>query len=81
MSEAELISHIQKLQESNNFTDGYTNQQKALHRLNNLAQSKPSMIRKAAVLDINKSINLPSNTSRRKNKNDFYRFLLATSNN
>ena len=37
VSEAELISHIQKLQESNNFTEGYNGPQKALNRLNNLA--------------------------------------------
>ena len=40
--------------------------------------SKPTAIRKAAVVDINREINLPANQHRRKNKNDFYRFLLST---
>ena len=30
----------------------------------------------AAVIDINKATNIPSNSDKRKNKNDFYRFLL-----
>ena len=41
-------------------------------------QSKPSAIRKAAVVDINRATSLPNNGQRRKNKNDFYRFLLST---
>ena len=32
----------------------------------------------AAVIDMNRSTTLPVNKDRRKNKNDFYRFLLAT---
>ena len=50
-----------------------------MNRIGNLSQSKPLMIRKAAVLDINRTISLPPNQHRRKNKNDFYRFLLTTS--
>ena len=40
--------------------------------------SKPNAIRKAAVIDINRTTSLPANQNRRKNKNDFYRFLLST---
>ena len=43
-----------------------------------VSQAKPSIIRKAAVVDINRAISLPNNNQRRKNKNDFYRFLLST---
>lgn len=39
--------------------------------------SKPAEIRKAAIIDINRSISLPSNKNRRENKNDYYRFLLS----
>jgi len=34
----------------------------------------------AAVVDINKSTNIPDNLNKKKNKNDFYRFLLEQSN-
>jgi hypothetical protein len=30
----------------------------------------------AAIVDINKSTSIPNNIDKRKNKNDFYRFLL-----
>ena len=40
--------------------------------------ARPSQIRKAAVVDINRAISLPNTNTRRKNKNDFYRFLLST---
>ena len=50
-----------------------------MNRLGNLANDgKPSVIRKAAIIDINRTISLPANQHRRKNKNDFYRFLLKT---
>ena len=62
----------------NSYLDGSTKvKQKAIHRLGNMAL-RPSMIRKAAVIDINKDISLPGASNRRKNKNDFYRFLLST---
>ena len=31
------------------------------------------------MIDINRSTSLPKNMTRRKNKNDFYRYLLSTS--
>ena len=34
-------------------------------------------IKKATIIDINKSIKIPMNSNKKKNKNDFYRFLLA----
>ena len=40
--------------------------------------SRPNAIRHAAVIDINRTTSLPNNQHRRKNKNDFYRFLLST---
>lgn len=62
----------------NSYLDGSTKvKQKAIHRLGNMAM-RPNMIRKAAVIDITKDISLPGGSNRRKNKNDFYRFLLST---
>ena len=37
-----------------------------------------AMNKTAAVIDINAEVKLPDNTSKKKNKNDFYRFLLQT---
>ena len=67
------------MQEVNQFTDGYNSKNKALLRIDNMVKTgKPGAIRQAAVVDINREINLPHNQHRRKNKNDFYRFLLST---
>ena len=50
-----------------------------MNRLGSMVQtSKPQAIRKAAVIDINRTTSLPASQNRRKNKNDFYRFLLST---
>ena len=66
----------------NNFTEGYTGQPKAMNRLNSMVKrTQPQAIRKAAIVDINRATSLPANKGRRKNKNDFYRFLLATNQN
>ena len=37
-------------------------------------------IKGAAIINLNKSANIPMEISKKKNKNDFYRFLLAQSN-
>ena len=48
-------------------------------RVGNMVQSqKAAQIRRAAVVDINRTTSLPAGQQRRKNKNDFYRFLLST---
>ena len=79
VSEEELVSHIQKMQVNNSYNDGYRSQQKALNRIGNMVQTtKSNQIRKAAVVDINRTTSLPAGQQRRKNKNDFYRFLLST---
>ena len=79
VSEEELVQHIQKLQEINNYTEGYQGQPKAMNRVGQIVNNaRPSQIRKAAVVDINRAISLPNTNTRRKNKNDFYRFLLST---
>ena len=50
-----------------------------MNRIGNMVQTnKPASIRRAAVVDINRTTSLPAGQSRRKNKNDFYRFLLST---
>lgn len=40
--------------------------------------AKAQKTRKATVVDLNVETELPSNNNSRKNKNDFYRFLLST---
>ena len=78
-SEEELLQKINLMQEINTFTEGYTGQPKAMNRLSTMVRgTKPSAIRKAAIVDINRDTSLPANANRRKNKNDFYRFLLST---
>jgi len=48
-------------------------------RLSSLVQtSRPQNVKKAAIIDINRAASLPTNQNKRKNKNDFYRFLLST---
>ena len=59
--------------------EGYSGQPKAMNRLKNMVySSRPQVIRSAAVVDLNNSTSLPASHNRRKNKNDFYRFLLST---
>ena len=78
VSELELIQHIQKMQESNMYQEGYKSQRKAMNRLGSMARQRPQMIRHAAIVDINRNASLPGAKDKRKNKNDFYRFLLST---
>ena len=51
-----------------------------MSRVGNMVQTgnKLGVLRKAAVVDINRTTSLPVGQQRRKNKNDFYRFLLST---
>ena len=78
-SEEELLQKINLMQEVNTFTEGYTGQPKAMNRLGSMVRgTKPQAIRKAAIVDINRDTSLPAGMNRRKNKNDFYRFLLST---
>lgn len=43
-----------------------------------MTKNGPQMIRQAAVIDMNMSTELPVTRGQKKNKNDFYRFLLST---
>lgn len=54
-----------------------------MSRLSKLVRknAKPKGFQAAAICDINRSTSLPMNNGQRKNKNDFYRFLLATNHN
>ena len=70
-TEEDLIKNLQ----SGHLQEGAA--QKGLNRLGNLVNTaKPASIRKAAVLDINRTASLPATATRRKNKNDFYRYLI-----
>ena len=60
------------------YQEGYKSQRKAMNRLGSMAKQRPQMIRHAAVCDINRNASLPGAKDKRKNKNDFYRFLLST---
>ena len=60
------------------YQEGYKSQRKAMNRLGSMARQRPQMIRHAAIVDINRNASLPNTKQSRKNKNDFYRFLLST---
>jgi len=51
-----------------------------MHRLSKLVHKNHKLrsMKGASIVDINRAASLPMNKDKRKNKNDFYRFLLTT---